>query len=204
MNKKNIELGALNYKSEILDRAINEHLGKLLAAQATELVCEDNLLHFQHGSQWASHVQQPRDIEEASEFKSISIETEYSVSRIRNLDYELLPEFFSKLTTQSREQLHGDFIREIKSSNCPVIDATDTSDPIEIFLRGLEASDWSMGSDGKVERPQFIVSPEMAQKLQDQAGEDPDGKIESRVKEIAKQKEQAAEERERARLKRFD
>lgn len=197
-------LGALNYRSGNLDREINKHLAKLLAAQATELVCEDNLLHFNHGRQWVSNVQQPEDIEEASEFKSVSIETEYPLSRIRNLDYELLPEFFSKLATQSRLQLQGNFIQEIKSSNCPVIDATDTSDPVEIFLRGLEASDWSVGSDGKVERPQFILSPEMAQKLQDKAGEDTDGKIELRVEEIAKQKEEAAEERERARLIKFD
>jgi hypothetical protein len=195
------EFGGYVKETRAIQDATTEAIAAVARSRVHELIPEDNVRQFMHGTGWSS----PASPELGSD-EMIRIEHVSTVNFSDIADHEL-----SIISAAIREIANGMADKQIEnmfqsvSKACDrsgnTVDAAQRSFP-DAFMEMLEKIEFGVCADGEVSMPTVYVGPKMGDKIVEELKSQPP-EYQARAEALIEEKKAAALAKEEARLSRF-
>lgn len=200
-HKPRREFGGYVKETRAIQDATTEAIAAAARSRVHELVPQDNVRRFMHGTGWSTPASPERGPDEMVTIQHVST-LNYSDVADHNL---------SVISASIREIANGMADKQIQnmfrsvSKACDrsgnVVDAAQRSFP-EAFIEMLEKIEFGVGPDGEVSMPTVYVGPDMGDKIVEELKRQPP-EYQARAEALIEEKKAAALAKEEARLNRF-
>jgi hypothetical protein len=190
--------------SEGFTRSLAESTQALVDQNRARFIPPENILRLRHGEGW--NIRRTDASEDIGSFEEIEALQSIGKDRILSNDLNALLEFVQAMVkelSERDERLMIETIARAAELSGNEVSAPEAGSPAESFLEALKRVKFSADKEGKVSKPQLILSPETEKEMrEDPRGQGPAFDLE--VKAVTLEKEAEAVREELHRLSRYE
>ena len=190
--------------SEGFTRSLAESTQALVDQNRARFIPPENILRLRHDEGW--NIRRTDASEDIGSFEEIEALQSIGKDRILSNDLNALLEFVQAMVkelSERDERLMIETIARAAELSGNEVSAPEAGSPAESFLEALKRVKFSADKEGKVSKPQLILSPETEKEMrEDPRGQGPAFDLE--VKAVTLEKEAEAVREELHRLSRYE